>query len=105
MLSLEALTCEAGGFRLSADLAVAPGRIVAVIGPSGAGKSTLLNTIAGFLPPAGGRIRWAGEDIAKLAPGRRPVAMLFQDGNLFRHLGIARNVALGQDPTIYINPP
>ena len=49
MLSLEALTCEAGGFRLSADLAVAPGRIVAVIGPSGAGKSTLLNTIAGFL--------------------------------------------------------
>ena len=32
MLSLEALTCEAGGFRLSADLAVAPGRTVAVIG-------------------------------------------------------------------------
>ena len=98
MLWLDDLTCQSDDFRLRADLSLAPGGITAVIGPSGAGKSTLLNTIAGFLPPASGRILWDGDDLGPLPPGKRPVAMLFQDGNLFPHLSVERNVALGRDP-------
>jgi ATP-binding cassette subfamily F protein 3 len=39
------------------DFAISKGDRVALIGPNGAGKSTLLKTIAGLLPPAGGRLR------------------------------------------------
>jgi thiamine transport system ATP-binding protein len=64
------------------------------LGPSGAGKSTLLSVLAGFDRPLQGRILWRGTDITGLAPAQRPVAMLFQDNNLFPHLTIYRNIAL-----------
>ena len=54
----------------SADLAVDPGQLVAVVGPNGAGKSTLARAAAGLQKLAGGSVRWYGEDISKLR-GRR----------------------------------
>lgn len=98
MLGFESLVVRVGGFTLTADFAVRPGVITAVIGPSGSGKSTLLGAAAGFLPLAQGAIRLDGEDISALAPGRRPISIVFQDGNLFPHLDVATNVALGRDP-------
>lgn len=103
MLRLENCVIDNGGFRLAADFIVAPGRIVAVIGPSGGGKTTLLEAIAGFLPVIEGRILWRGRDIAALDPGARPVAMLFQDGNLFPHLTAAQNVGLGLRPDLRLS--
>ncbi|QJF52910.1 ATP-binding cassette domain-containing protein [Roseobacter ponti] len=98
MLRLEGVTIEQGSFSLAADFSVGEGRRVAVIGPSGAGKSTLLGAIAGFVPVTGGRLICQGRDITEAAPGARPVSMLFQDNNLFPHLTVARNVALGLRP-------
>jgi thiamine transport system ATP-binding protein len=95
MLVLEQVVLAQGDFRLTADWAVEPGARVAVIGPSGAGKSTLLMAVAGFLAPASGRILWRGQDLAPLAPGARPVSVLFQDQNLFPHLTIGQNLGLG----------
>ena len=92
MLTLDGLSLTSGDFTLTADLSIAPGQIVAVIGPSGAGKSTLLNAIAGFLTPVQGRILWGGVDLTALPPGERPLAMLFQDGNLFPHLTVLQNI-------------
>lgn len=103
MLRLEALRIVQGGFALEADLAVAAGARVAVIGPSGAGKSTLLLAIAGFVAPAAGRILWAGRDLRPLAPGERPVSILFQDQNLFPHLTVAENVGLGLRPDLRLS--
>ena len=103
MLRLEALELRQEGFALAADWAVPRGQKVAVIGPSGAGKSTLAGAIAGFVAPASGRILWDGQDLAGRAPGARPVAMLFQDGNLFPHLDIASNVGLGIDPGLRLD--
>nr|WP_249200447.1 ATP-binding cassette domain-containing protein [Thetidibacter halocola] len=87
-----------GGATLAADWAVQPGRRVAVLGPSGAGKSTLLDAIAGFRPLERGRILWDGQDLTGLPPERRPVSILFQDGNLFPHLTLARNLGLALRP-------
>ncbi|MCC6305338.1 MAG: ATP-binding cassette domain-containing protein [Rhodobacteraceae bacterium] len=70
------------------------------MGPSGGGKSTLLAAIAGFQPLAAGRILWGGRDLAPLAPGARPLSILFQDQNLFPHLTLAENVGLGLDPRL-----
>ena len=103
MLRLERVTVDSGGFFLRADLQVETGRKVAVIGPSGAGKTTLIEAIAGFLPVVDGRILWDGADITGTDPGHRPVAMLFQDANLFPHLSVAQNVGLGLRPDLKLD--
>lgn len=103
MLRLEALVIAQGEFRLEAELTVPRGARVAVLGPSGAGKSTLLAAIAGFLRPASGRILWDGADIGRMAPGARPLSLVFQDNNLFPHLDVAANVGLGLRPDLRLS--
>jgi len=83
-------------FRFS--LTIAPGEIVTLSGASGSGKSTLLDLICGFLDPASGDIRWDRTSILGLPPARRPVSALFQTGDMFDHLDVATNIALGLDP-------
>ncbi len=95
MLQLENILIQQQDFRLTANWSVAPAEKIAVIGPSGAGKSTLLAAIAGFVDLQSGRILVNGQDITGLAPGKRPVSLLFQDHNLFAHLTVAQNVGLG----------
>lgn len=98
MLTLDGVVIRQEGFELAADFRVEAGALVAVIGPSGAGKSTLLGAIAGFVDLDEGRVLWEGKDLGGRAPGKRPISILFQDNNLFPHLGVAQNVALGIDP-------
>ncbi len=100
MLTLDHLSLTLGAFRLEADLTVPGPGVTAIIGASGSGKSTLLAAIAGFLAPVSGRILWNGQDMATLAPGDRPLTMLFQDQNLFPHLSARKNVALGLSPAL-----
>jgi len=104
MLHLDRLTLTIGAFRLTADWRAMPGDRIAILGPSGGGKSTLLAAIAGFLTPAEGHIRWQGQDITATPPGDRPVSILFQDQNLFPHLTVARNLALGLSPGLRMAP-
>ena len=100
MLQLDGLVLTQGSFRLTADWQISAGALVAVIGPSGAGKSTLLMALAGFLTPTQGRILWQAQDITPLPPARRPVAILFQDQNLFPHLTITQNLGLALAPDL-----
>ncbi|MEP2641533.1 ATP-binding cassette domain-containing protein [Roseobacter sp.] len=103
MLRLDDITITQGAFSLQAQFAVAPARKTAIIGPSGSGKSTLLGAIGGFLPLTSGRVRWNDQDITDAPPGQRPMAMLFQDNNLFPHLSIAQNVGLGLRPNLKLS--
>ncbi len=89
--------------RLAFNCAIPAGAAVAVAGPSGAGKSTLFNVIAGFQKPASGSVMLLGEDMAGRDPGERPVSIIFQDNNLFAHLTIADNVALGIHPGLKLD--
>jgi thiamine transport system ATP-binding protein len=82
------------------DLAVERGTFLSIIGPSGAGKSTLLSLIGGFERPIGGQVLVDGKDVTAFAPAERPCTTLFQDHNLFAHLSVERNVALGIDPNL-----
>ena len=95
MLTCKSLVLEQGAFRLAADVSFEAGKITAVMGASGAGKSTLLSAIAGFVTPANGDICWQDQSILNQSPGKRPVSILFQDNNLFPHLTVQQNVALG----------
>lgn len=98
MLTLEDTRLTRDGFTLTANFDLAAPGLVAVIGPSGGGKSTLLSLIAGFDLPDAGRVLWHGRDLGPDAPGDRPVAVLFQDNNLFPHMTVLDNVCLGVSP-------
>jgi len=100
MLQLDGVQIGQGDFAVRADWAVPAGAKVALIGPSGAGKSTLLLAVAGFLPVVAGRVLWQARDLAPLGPASRPVAMLFQDQNLFPHLTLAQNLGLALVPSL-----
>ncbi|MDQ0895209.1 sulfate/molybdate ABC transporter ATP-binding protein [Agromyces ramosus] len=99
-----AFTATVGSFTVEAELAVAPGEIVAVLGPNGAGKSTLLAAIAGHLAPPTGFVRVGGRDLARRRSDgslwevpleRRRVGLLGQQPLLFPHLSALENVAFG----------
>ena len=85
------------------DLDIAAGEVLSLIGPSGSGKSTLLHLIAGFLEPAAGRILLDGAPIENLPAAARPVTIVFQQHNLFPHLDLYTNVALGVDPSLRLD--
>ena len=74
------------------DLVVPAGSVTAVLGPSGSGKSTLLRAVAGLEVPTAGTIRYAGRDLARVPTHRRGFALMFQDGQLFEHQSVGRNV-------------
>ncbi|OBF32438.1 sugar ABC transporter [Mycobacterium sp. ACS1612] len=81
------------------DLDVEPGTTTAVVGASGCGKTTLLRLIAGFETPDAGTIAIDGRQVAgqhnTVAPHRRSVGYVAQDGALFPHLTVGQNIAYG----------
>jgi iron(III) transport system ATP-binding protein len=83
----------------SVALDVPAGQLLAVLGPSGCGKSTLLRTIAGFELLREGTISVTGRRVAdahtSVAPERRRVGLVPQEGALFPHLDVGRNVGFG----------
>ena len=81
------------------DLAVADSEVVCLIGASGSGKSTLLRCVNLLEPIDDGAILLDGDDISEPGrdpdPVRRRIGMVFQSFNLFPHLSVLDNVALG----------
>jgi molybdate transport system ATP-binding protein len=91
------VTGRAGDFSLKADFQAEPG-VTALFGPSGAGKTTILKMIAGMTRPDDGRIIADGRVLfdrangVDLPPQRRQIGFVFQDGRLFPHLSVRRNL-------------
>ena len=77
------------------DLEVEHGEFVVFVGPSGCGKSTMLRMISGLESVSEGRILIGGDDVTKVAPSRRGVAMVFQSYALFPHMTAAENIGFG----------
>jgi thiamine transport system ATP-binding protein len=94
MLTLEDVTVSYDGTPAvrDASLELPDGQVLAVLGPSGCGKSTLLRAVAGLEPLVTGSVAWDGADLARVPTHKRGFALMFQDGQLFNHLTVARNV-------------
>ena len=83
------------------SLRVGQGEIVALLGANGAGKSSFLNAVAGLVPAAGGRVRFRGEEIQRLAPERivkRGLSLTPEGRRVFPRLTVADNLRLGAVP-------
>ena len=82
------------------DLVVPEGTLTAILGASGSGKTTLLRLIIGFIAPDRGTIAVDGSVVAAagglhVAPDKRAIGYVAQEGALFPHLTVAENVAFG----------
>ncbi|CCW12737.1 ABC transporter ATP-binding protein [Rhodococcus aetherivorans] len=96
-LSIEGVCARYGRTEVVSDvsLTVERGALLAVLGPSGGGKTTLLRVVAGLHPASAGRVVADGRDLTALPPERRGVGLVPQEGALFPHLSVARNVGYG----------
>ena len=89
-----------GNFHLEIDAAITQ-KVTAVLGVSGSGKSTLLNCISGILHPDEGAISFFEETLyssqegVRLPPEKRRFGYVFQEGLLFPHLTIQKNIFYG----------
>ena len=77
------------------SLDIESGELIVFLGPSGSGKTTLLRMIAGLETIDKGALRIDGVRSENLAPGRRNVAMVFQNYALYPHMTVAENMAFG----------
>ncbi|MFB9948615.1 ABC transporter ATP-binding protein [Rhizobium puerariae] len=66
---------------------------VVFVGPSGCGKSTTLRMIAGLEHISGGEIVIGDQVVNRLGPGRRDIAMVFQNYALYPHMTVRDNIA------------
>ena len=89
-----------GGLDLDATFET-DARVTALFGRSGAGKTSVVNMIAGLLRPDRGRIEIEGQILFDGAGGidvpaeKRRVGYVFQEGRLFPHLTVRRNLLYG----------
>lgn len=74
------------------DLVVDDGEFMVLVGPSGCGKTTTLRMLAGLEAVDGGHIHIGDRDVTAIDPGRRDIAMVFQNYALYPHMTVAQNM-------------
>jgi heme exporter protein A len=115
-IAAEGLACRRGSHIVVSGLSFEARAGMALIlrGPNGSGKTTLLRTIAGFLPPAAGRIEIKRDDYAR-PPHPSPLPKGRRDGRnslsqpypradmatLYGKLALASLLAEGQDEGVF----
>ena len=77
------------------NLTIADGKFTVLVGPSGCGKTTLLRMIAGIGPTTSGEILLDGKDISFTPPGKRDIAMVFQNYALYPTMTVKENIEFG----------
>ena len=77
------------------NLEIEDGSFTVLVGPSGCGKSTTLRMIAGLETPSSGLIFIDDTDIGVLPPGKRDIAMVFQNYALYPTMTVRQNIEFG----------
>lgn len=77
------------------NLSIEDGSFTVLVGPSGCGKSTTLRMITGLDEPTSGDIYIDGKKINDLTPGKRDIAMVFQNYALYPTMTVRENIEFG----------
>lgn len=75
------------------SLEIFEGEFLVVVGASGSGKTTLLKSILGSMYHTEGELLLDGDDIEKIKKGKRNLAYICQECNLFPNLTVFDNIA------------
>lgn len=100
LLEVKNVNVYYGGIHALKDVSfqIHQGEIVTLIGSNGAGKTTTLNTISGLLRPKAGEIRFAGEDLTRVAPHetvKRGISQAPEGRKIFANMTVKENLELG----------
>jgi ABC-type lipoprotein export system ATPase subunit len=80
------------------DIAIEPGRFIAIVGESGSGKTTLLSILSTLLTPSGGKVLYDGKTLGEWGSidrfRREKIGFVFQFHYLISYLNLYENVAL-----------
>jgi ABC-type branched-subunit amino acid transport system ATPase component len=100
LLTIEDVVAGYGGVAVlhGVDLVVNAGEVVTMVGPNGAGKTTVLRCVSGLVCLSGGRILFAGDDLAAVDPATRArlgIAHVPENRGLFPGLTVGEHFRLG----------
>jgi len=109
LLEIDNVTKRFGGLCaiLKCNVTVQAGHTHGIIGPNGAGKTTLFNLITGIYKPTEGDIRFRGESIAGIRPGRialKGIGRTFQNIRLLKNQTVLDNVRIAYDSQLHYSP-
>lgn len=98
LLEFHNVTCRIGGREVlrGINLSVERGETVVLLGRSGSGKTTLLKTVNRLIDAESGEVRFEGRAVTDQDPIRlrRRIGYVIQEGGLFPHESVERNVGL-----------
>ncbi len=77
------------------NLTIKDGDFTVLVGASGCGKTTLLRIIAGIGPATKGELYLDGEEVSDLPPGKRDIAMVFQNYAIYPTMKVRDNIEFG----------
>lgn len=97
LLRVDNLSVRLGGTAIVSNVSftVNEGEVFALLGPSGCGKTTTLRAIAGLENDVSGTILYEGTNLSGTPPETRNMGYVFQEGALFPHLDVQRNICFG----------
>jgi len=103
LLSLDRVTAFYGPVQAlyGVSLEVAEGEVLALMGRNGMGKTTTIRTICRMMPMAGGTLRFAGEDLARVPSHRaaqRGIGLVPEGRRCFPNLTVAENLTAAARP-------
>ncbi len=96
-VGIDGIYKEFGAVKALSDISftVEDGEFAVLVGPSGCGKSTLLRMISGLDSVSGGVISIGGQEVTRVAPKDRDIAMVFQSYALYPHMTVGQNMGFG----------
>jgi osmoprotectant transport system ATP-binding protein len=98
LVELRDVSCRVGGRTVlrNIDLRIDEGETLVLLGRSGSGKTTLLKTVNQLIVPETGDVLFQGRSLHEWDPIqlRRQIGYVIQDGGLFPHVTVERNVGL-----------
>jgi len=93
MIETKGVSFRAGDFAVSdVSLRVEDGQYFVLMGRTGSGKSLLMKCICGLIRPERGGIFIGGWEVTHMAPRLRRIGYVPQEGALFPHMDVARNI-------------
>ncbi|WP_177282471.1 ABC transporter ATP-binding protein [Devosia enhydra] len=103
LLEISGLTASYGPVQalFGVDLAVAEGEMLALLGRNGMGKTTTIRALFGLTPASGGRVSFAGREIARLAPHRIAqlgLGLVPEGRRCFPNLTVEENLVVAARP-------